>query len=41
MADLTDERMMILQMISEEKITVEEGAKLLEALTSSDEDAEL
>ncbi len=40
MADLTDERMMILQMISEEKITAEEGAKLLKALTSSGKDVE-
>ena len=32
MTDLSKEKMMILNMISEEKITVEEGTKLLEAL---------
>ncbi len=38
MTDLTEEKMMILQMIFEGKITAEEGAILLEALTSTDED---
>lgn len=33
----TEERMKILQMISEEKITAEEGAKLLSLLNSKDE----
>lgn len=35
----TDERMKILKMINEEKITAEEGAKLLKALTSKKDKA--